>query len=133
MAPINKTAGKYAACRENVEAKLAAGGAPSKYADALDKCETKFSARSWRTRPWRRARCVRAFPFMAQTASTCRSIGRAAYGFCIWCEQVVAKFARTHVGGDLRYPSAAGRTQALGHLRFFYVHGKCVKSGDRET
>ncbi len=65
--PINKTAGTYAACRENAEAKLAAGGAPSKYADALDKCETKFSARSRRTRPWRRARCVRAFPFMAQT------------------------------------------------------------------
>jgi len=44
MAPINKTAGKYAACRENAEAKLAAGSAPSKYTEALDKCETKFSA-----------------------------------------------------------------------------------------
>ena len=39
----NKTAGKYAACRENAEAKLAAGGDPSKYTDALDKCESKFS------------------------------------------------------------------------------------------
>jgi hypothetical protein len=39
----NKTAGKYAACRENAEAKLAAGGDPSKYTDALDKCEQKFS------------------------------------------------------------------------------------------
>lgn len=39
----NKTAGKYAACRENAEAKLAKGGDPSKYTDALDKCESKFS------------------------------------------------------------------------------------------
>lgn len=39
----NKTAGKYAACRENAEAKLAAGGDPSKYTDAIDKCENKFS------------------------------------------------------------------------------------------
>lgn len=39
----NKTAGKYAACRENAEAKLAAGGDPSKYTDAIDKCESKFS------------------------------------------------------------------------------------------
>jgi len=39
----NKTAGKYAACREKAEAKLAAGGDPSKYTDAIDKCETKFS------------------------------------------------------------------------------------------
>jgi hypothetical protein len=41
----NKTAGKYAACRENAEAKLAAGGDPSKYTDALDKCESKFSTK----------------------------------------------------------------------------------------
>jgi hypothetical protein len=39
----NKTAGRYAACRERAEAKLAAGGDPSKYADAIDKCESKFS------------------------------------------------------------------------------------------
>jgi len=39
----NTTAGKYAACRENAEAKRAAGGDLSKYTDALDKCETKFS------------------------------------------------------------------------------------------
>jgi hypothetical protein len=39
----NKTAGKYAACRENAEAKRAAGGETSKYNDAIDKCESKFS------------------------------------------------------------------------------------------
>jgi hypothetical protein len=39
----NTTAGKYAACRENAEAKLAGGGDPSKYTDALAKCESTFS------------------------------------------------------------------------------------------
>jgi len=39
----NKTAGKYAACRENAEANLAKGGDPSKYTDAIDNCESKFS------------------------------------------------------------------------------------------
>jgi hypothetical protein len=39
----SKTAGKYAPCRENAEAKLATGGDPSKYTEALDKCESKFS------------------------------------------------------------------------------------------
>jgi len=39
----NTTAGKYAACRESAEAKLAAGGDPSKYTAALDKCESTFS------------------------------------------------------------------------------------------
>ena len=39
----NKTAGKYAACREKAEAKLAATGDTSTYTGALDKCETRFS------------------------------------------------------------------------------------------
>ena len=40
----NKTAGKYAACRENAEAKLAAGGEPGKYTNAITKCADKFAA-----------------------------------------------------------------------------------------
>lgn len=40
----NKAAGKYTACRENAEAKLAATGDANKYADALAKCALKFSA-----------------------------------------------------------------------------------------
>src|SRR4051812_5885048 len=47
QATKNKIAGKYAACRQNAEAKLAASGETSKYTDALDKCDTKFSA-AWR-------------------------------------------------------------------------------------
>lgn len=39
----NKTAGRYAACRENAEAKLAKGGDPSKYNEAIGKCASKFS------------------------------------------------------------------------------------------
>ena len=38
----NKAAGKYAACRENAEARLAAGGDPSRYTEAIGKCESKF-------------------------------------------------------------------------------------------
>jgi hypothetical protein len=37
----NKAAGKYAACRQNAEAKLAATGDLTKYNEAIGKCETK--------------------------------------------------------------------------------------------
>ncbi len=40
----NKTAGKYAACRENAEAKLAASGDMGKYNAAITKCGDKFAA-----------------------------------------------------------------------------------------
>ena len=40
----NKTAGKYAACRQNAEAKLATGGDVGKYNDTLVKCATKFTS-----------------------------------------------------------------------------------------
>ena len=43
----NKAAGKYAACRQNAEAKLVAGRFDeAKYATAIGKCETKF-ANKW--------------------------------------------------------------------------------------
>lgn len=38
----NQAAGKYAACRQNAEAKLATTGDTVKYNAALDKCELKF-------------------------------------------------------------------------------------------
>lgn len=44
QAAKNKTAGKYAACRQSAEAKLATSGDTSKYNDALDKCEDKFKS-----------------------------------------------------------------------------------------
>ena len=40
----NKAAGKYAACRDNAEARLAATGDTTKYDDAITKCETKYQA-----------------------------------------------------------------------------------------
>jgi hypothetical protein len=42
----NKTAGKYAACRENAEAKLATSGDTTKYGEAITKCAAKF-ATAW--------------------------------------------------------------------------------------
>src|SRR5262245_49511888 len=42
----NKTAGKYAACRENAEAKLATSGDTTKYGEAITKCGDKF-ATAW--------------------------------------------------------------------------------------
>jgi hypothetical protein len=40
----NKTAAKYAGCRQNAAAKLATAGDVTKYGDALTKCGTKFIA-----------------------------------------------------------------------------------------
>ncbi len=40
----NKAAGKYAACRENAEAKLATSGDVAKYGDAITKCSGKFAS-----------------------------------------------------------------------------------------
>ena len=40
----NKAAGKYAACRENAEAKLATSGDTAKYGEAITKCSDKFAA-----------------------------------------------------------------------------------------
>ncbi len=45
----NKIAGQYAACRQNAEAKLAAGGDMTKYTAALGKCASKF------TKAWQKA------------------------------------------------------------------------------
>lgn len=42
----NKTAGKYAACRENAEAQLATSGDTTKYGEAITKCGDKF-ATAW--------------------------------------------------------------------------------------
>ena len=39
----NKTAGKYAACRENAESKLATSGDTTKYGEAITKCGDKFT------------------------------------------------------------------------------------------
>jgi len=44
----NKTAGRYAACRQNAEAKLALAGDAAKYAAALDKCAARFQSK-WRS------------------------------------------------------------------------------------
>lgn len=46
QATKNKTAGQYAACRQNAEAKLTTSGDAVKYAAALTKCGTKF-ATAW--------------------------------------------------------------------------------------
>lgn len=40
----NKAAGKYAACRQAAEAKLATSGDPTKYGAAIGKCEAKFTS-----------------------------------------------------------------------------------------
>ena len=42
----DKAAGKYAACRQNAEAKLATSGDTTKYGPAIAKCTTKFG-NSW--------------------------------------------------------------------------------------
>jgi uncharacterized protein DUF1566 len=44
----NKAAGKYAACRQNAQAKLVTTGDTIKYTEAITKCETKF-ADKWMT------------------------------------------------------------------------------------
>jgi hypothetical protein len=43
QAAKNKEAGKYTACRENAEAKLAASGDTTKYGEAITKCSDKFT------------------------------------------------------------------------------------------
>ena len=42
QASKNKAAGKYVACRQNAEAKLASTGDTTKYDAAIIKCETKY-------------------------------------------------------------------------------------------
>ena len=44
QATKNMTAGKYAACRQSAEAKLAITGNVTKYDEALAKCATKFAS-----------------------------------------------------------------------------------------
>ena len=44
QATKNMTAGKYAACRQSAEAKLAISNNVTKYTDALGKCATKFAS-----------------------------------------------------------------------------------------
>ena len=40
----NKAAGKYAACRQNAEAKVVTSGDLTKYSSAIGKCESKFAS-----------------------------------------------------------------------------------------
>jgi hypothetical protein len=63
----NKAAGKYAACRENAEAKLATSGDVTKFGQAITKCGEKLTA-AWQKLE---AKAVAA-------ATTCPSVGDAA-------------------------------------------------------
>ena len=48
QASKNNAAGKYAACRESAEGKLALTGDATKFNESIAKCETKYS----KTAPW---------------------------------------------------------------------------------
>jgi hypothetical protein len=61
QASKNKAAGKYAACRENAEAKLASTGDTTKYDEAITKCETKYQT-AWQKAEQRAADAMATCP-----------------------------------------------------------------------
>ncbi|MEB2283137.1 MAG: hypothetical protein B6D46_03160 [Polyangiaceae bacterium UTPRO1] len=107
QAAKNKTAGQYAACRQNAEAKLATGGDTTKYAVAIGKCASKF------TKAWQKASAK-----AAAKGATCFEAPLAADDF-----QTVIDAATTNVATALAGDGFTGCTDTGG------TGGGLLKSG----
>ncbi|MEB2283138.1 MAG: hypothetical protein B6D46_03155 [Polyangiaceae bacterium UTPRO1] len=103
----NKTAGQYAACRQNAEAKLATGGDVSKYAVAIGKCASNF-AKAWQ----------KASAKAAAKGATCFEAPLAAGDFQTVIDAATTSVATALAGGGLAPPSArllkTGQTTSYG-------------------
>ncbi|MEB2283570.1 MAG: hypothetical protein B6D46_14980 [Polyangiaceae bacterium UTPRO1] len=91
----NKTAGQYAACRQNAEAKFAAGGDMTKYTAALDKCASKF------TKAWKKA-----IDKAAKANATCLDAPLVVDDFQTVIDEATTNVATALAGGGLTDCSA---------------------------
>ena len=103
----NRTAGQYAACRQNAEARLATGGDVSKYAVAIGKCANNF-AKAWQ----------KASAKAAAKGASCFEAPLAASDFQTVIDAATTSVATALAGDGLAPPSngllKTGQTTSYG-------------------